>query len=191
MSVVFAEERVVDCWNEVLVLAHAHWQSTKSYRRHQPFAPSLDRYASYNQRGYFFLFTARDEGVLIGYFGVYLTPSMHSQWLMATEDTFFLDPAHRGARTALRFLEYIEAQCRARGVREIMFSCEADNTSGIQRLLAHCGYQPVITQFSKIVDTRDAAMVDDTGDSRPAADSGLVLHQQEVAHVRTRPARCT
>jgi GNAT superfamily N-acetyltransferase len=149
MKLTFAIEPVAACWNEVMVLATQHWQGTKSYRRHEPFCPSFDRYHACNQSGFFQLFTARDGETLAGYFGVYVTDSMHSQKRMATEDTFYLAPAYRGSRTALRFLQHIEKQLVEWGVTEIMFSCEVDNESGIKGLLTYLQFRPVIIQYSK------------------------------------------
>jgi hypothetical protein len=59
MSLVFTIEPVEQCWNEVMVLAEQHWAGTKSYRRHEPFQPSFERYQACNVAGYFQLFTAR------------------------------------------------------------------------------------------------------------------------------------
>ena len=153
VSLTFQPESVESCWDELYPLAEAHWQGTTSYRRHEPFAPSRKRYVDYNQAGFFHLLTARDGRRMAGYFGVYVTDSMHSQLRMATEDTFFLHPDYRGGRNALRFLAYIEQYCAAQGVRELLFSCEIDNESGIQSLLKRLDYQPVIVQYSKHLST--------------------------------------
>ena len=149
MSLMFSIEPVEQCWNELLVLAEQHWAGTKSYRRHEPFQPSFERYQACNQQGFFQLFTARDDARLVGYFGVYLSPSMHSQLLMATEDTFYLHPEYRKGRNALRFIHHIENQCRAWNVHEIMFSCEMDNAVA-NKLLEYLDYEPVILQYRKI-----------------------------------------
>jgi GNAT superfamily N-acetyltransferase len=163
-------ERVEQVWNEVMALAALHWQGTKTYRRHYPFSPSYERYKACNESGFYQLITARNEqGQLVGYFGLYLSRSMHSQHLMLTEDTFFLHPDYRGGRYALRFLQHIEQQAKQWGVEEIMFSCEDDNQSGIKKLLLHLEYEPVITQFSKRL-------------SSPRADSA-VSESTEAAHV--------
>lgn len=171
MSLVFAIEPVETVWNEVMILAHQHWAGTQSYRRHEPFNPSFERYQTCNQSGFFQLFTARDGQKLAGYFGVYITDSMHSQKRMATEDTFFLAKEYRGGRNALRFLKFIEAQCIAWGVKELMFSCEADNETGIQGLLKHLDFSPVIVQYAKQLIVPP-----------PCADSAL--RDQEVSDVR-------
>ena len=149
MKLTFQIEPVSQAWNEVMVLATQHWQGTKSYRRHEPFCPSFDRYQSCNQSGFFQLFTARDGEKLAAYFGAYLSNSMHSQKLMMTEDTFYIAPEYRGGRNALRFLQHIEKQAHEWGVTEIMFSCEIDNETGIKGLLEWLDFHPVIVQFSK------------------------------------------
>lgn len=151
--IAFACERVASIWDEVMVLAQLHWDGTKSYRRHEPFNPSKARYQAANEQGYFFVFTARDAGQLVGYFGIYVTPSMHSQLLMATEDTFFIHPDYRDGFNAVRFIKYVEKALAAVGVTEILFSCEIDNTVA-NRLLTFLKYEPVIQQYRKRLPTR-------------------------------------
>lgn len=150
--ITFALEPVSQCWDEVMVLATQHWSSTQTYRRHEPFCPSRERYEACNTGDYYSLFTARDHGKLVGYFGIYLSPSMHSQLLTATEDTLYLAPSHRNGRNAIRFIQYIEAFCKLRRTHELLFSCEMDNASGIHGLLKMLGYQAVIQQYSKLLD---------------------------------------
>jgi L-amino acid N-acyltransferase YncA len=142
-------ESVAQCWDELEPLASSHWASTKSYRRHEPFNPDKARYLQFNEMGYFHLITARDAGKLIGYFGLYITTSMHSQLRMATEDTFFIHPDYRQGRLALRVLKYIENYCQLLGVHELLFSCEIENKSGITGLLDRLGFHETIRQYSK------------------------------------------
>lgn len=143
------EERVADCWDEVDALARQHHAGTSSYRRHEPYNPDKDRYVYNNQVGFFHLLTARDGPRLVGYFGLYLSPSMHSQLMTATEDTFFIHPDYRQGRLALRMLRHVEQFCRDHAVHELLFSCELDNTSGIKGLLGLLDYEPVIVQYRK------------------------------------------
>lgn len=149
MSLTFSLERFDANWPEFMALAQVHWEGAMSYRRHEPLAPSLARYQAANDTGFLQFATARQDGKLVGYLTFYVTASMHSQRRMAVEDTFFLHPSVRKGRNALRLLQFVEAQCRARGVEELLCSCEVDNTSGIQRLLTFLDYQPVIVQYTK------------------------------------------
>jgi L-amino acid N-acyltransferase YncA len=142
-------ESVSACWDELEPLARAHWNGTKSYRRHEPFNPDKARYLQFNEMGYFHLITARDAGNLVGYFGLYITTSMHSQLRMATEDTFFVHPDYRQGRLALRILKYVESYCQLLGVHELLFSCELENQTGITGLLDRIGFKETIRQYSK------------------------------------------
>lgn len=150
----FQEERVKNVWHEVYPLAKGHHASTQNYKRHEPFNPKRERYVAYNESGFFRLLTARDKGVLVGYFGGYITESMHSQAPIMTEDTFYLDPAYRGGRNALRFIQFIETHFRQAVPVEVLFSCEIDNSTGIHRLLDFLEYKPVIVVRSKYLPPR-------------------------------------
>lgn len=167
-----AVESAAQCWDEIYPLAQAHWVGTKTYRRHEPFNPDKARYIAYNEMGFLHLITARDEGKLVGYFGVYITESMHSQIKMATEDTFYIHPDYRYGRLALRFLKYIESYLTQIGVKDILFSCEIENKTGIKKLLRYLGYQPVILQYNKHLgpstSADSAATVADVGVYEPA-----------------------
>jgi L-amino acid N-acyltransferase YncA len=159
-------ENVAQCWDEIYPLTELHWTGTKTYRRHEPFNPDKARYLQYNDMGYFHLITVRDAGRLVGYFGLYVTTSMHSQLRMATEDTFFIHPDYRHGRLALRVLKYVQSYCALLGVHELLFSCETDNTTGIVGLLEHLGFQEKIRQFSLILDpppSADSAQPDAVG----------------------------
>ncbi len=171
MSLVFQLETVDQCWNEFLVLAKLHWEGTKSYRRHDGFNLSYERYAQCNQSGFFQFIIARDGPRMAGYFGFYLTQSMHSQKPILVEDLFFLHPDYRGGRNALRYMQHIEQWALGHGVQEILCSCEAENMSGIHKLLTHLDFAPVIMQYSKTI-------------ASPSADSAQP-DLNEAEHVRT------
>lgn len=171
MSVRFQHESVVACWTELIPLTLAHWQGTMGYRRHEPFQPLLSRYAAYEQSGMYRLLTARDEVKLVGYFGLYLTDSMHSQKRMVVEDTFFLHPDYRKGRNAIRFIRFAESKAQEWGAKEILFSCESDNAVA-NALLRYLDYEPVIMMYSKPLHSPNL---------EPTAPNLI----EELSHVRT------
>lgn len=173
--ITFQRERVRDVWDEIYPLAKQHSEMSQSYRRHEPFNPSRERYEMYDEADCFHLLTGRDGLHLAGYFGLYFVPSMHSQLLMVREDTLFLDERYRVGRTALRFMLNMETYCCnvARQSHpdqqwlEILFSCEVDNATGIHGLLKHLDYFPGIQQYTKRLSLStgadSAATLADTG----------------------------
>lgn len=144
--IAFAIEPLVRCWDEMIALAAEHWQETEAYRHDQPFAPSFERYNEYDKLGWYFEGTVREAGILVGYCGMYLTPSMHSQCLIATEDSLFLRKDHRRGRTALRFIQFLEAECARRGAVEVGITAKTEEA---RRLLLHLDFAQVATHHSK------------------------------------------
>lgn len=141
----FQIERVADVWSELLELHRLHWHETETYRHGQPFAPSMERYKEFEDCGWFLLFTARQGHRLVGNCGMYLCPSMHSQQLIATEDTLFLHPDFRRGRTAIEFIGYVRDECFRRGAVEVTVTAKGDK---VGRLLRYLAFQPTAVQYS-------------------------------------------
>lgn len=147
---IFALEKVEDCWDEVFENHKLHYAETESYHN-QTLNPDVERYIDYCKRGFFFMFTARDKGELVGNAGMYLMPSMHTKELCATEDTWFLLPEYRKGRNAIRFYQYVEKELKKMGAVEITMSSKLNNKSG--RIMEYLGYTLTAYQYSKSVQT--------------------------------------
>ncbi len=143
----FGVESLRDCWNEVVSIASEHWMETEEYRHGQVFNPDHARYVAFEDVGFLKLFTARDKGRLAGYAIMYLSPSMHTQQMIANEDTWFLKKEYRGGRNAYRFYQYVEGVLRDAGVVEIMMTAKLTNQAG--RLMEKLGYDHVSNGYSK------------------------------------------
>ena len=184
MSLSYQIEPLSLCWNEMIQLAAAHWQETEGYRHGQPFCPSFERYNQYDQAGWFIMFIARDGAKMAGYAGMYLTPSMHTQQLIATEDTWFLLPQYRKGRNAIQFYQFVEDECRRRGVVEIGMTAKLTNSAG--RILEYLGYEVVSKQYSKHLSYNPKASPQpETASSEVCADSAIANPVMESANVRT------
>jgi GNAT superfamily N-acetyltransferase len=176
MSLAFAVESIAQSWPEFETLASIHWQEARDRRGNtEPFLLVRQRYESANETGFLRFLTAREDGRLVGYLVLYVTASMHSQIPLAVEDTFFLHPDYRRGRNALRFLQFMESQCRGWGVQKLLCSCETTNETGIVGLLTRLlDFRPAIMQYVKDLSTR--------------ADSAH-LAPYEVPDVRSIPTR--
>lgn len=145
MSLMFAVEPLAECWKDVDRLGREHWGETEEYRHGQQYNPDWQRYFSSDAAGWYFMCTARAEGYMVGYGGMWTMPSMHTQRLVAMEDTFFILPAYRKGWNAIRFLKFIEAECRKRGAIEVGWT----DKKGKGALLDRLGYERVGYQYSK------------------------------------------
>lgn len=148
MRVDYAIEPLSRCWQECLVLAQEHWQETERYRHGQSFNPNTPLYFEYEARGQFIMGTARDMGQLVGFAGMYVVPSAHTQQLIATEDTVFILPSHRKGRVGLAFVKFLERACEQRGVVEILWSPKLANPAA-SRILDYLGYSMIGSIYSK------------------------------------------
>lgn len=153
---IFAIEPLETSWNEMVMLAADHWIETEGYRHDQPFNPKYERYEAYEKIGCFVQFTARDEGRMVGFCGMYIVPSMHTQCLITLEDTLFLAEEYRGkGRTAIAFHNFIADEMRKRGAIEITMTVPPGGKAA--RLLEHLDYLPAKVQYSKSLVRADSA----------------------------------
>ena len=155
---IFAIEPLETSWAEMVMLAKGHWQETEGYRHDQPFNPSYERYLQYAKIGCFLQFTARDEGRMVGFCGMYVVPSMHTQCKIANEDTWFLLPEYRGkGRTIIRFYDFIESELKKMDVVEVSMTVPPEGRAA--KLLDYLDYTPVKMQYSKRLVRADSASI--------------------------------
>lgn len=150
---IFAIESLRDCWDEIMVLASAHWQETEAYRHGQPFAPSFNRYIQYEDMGCVMQVTGRVNGELVAYATLYITESMHSQCKICVEDTFFIAKTHRKGLNAVKLYKFVENECKKRGVVEVIFTSK---NPAVDRILKYLDFQPVAAQYSKQLGRADS-----------------------------------
>lgn len=148
MSYSIQIERIEDIRDEIEPIHRAHWEETEMYRHGVGFAPDYRRLMDYERRGSYYLFTLRHEGKLVGNIGIYLNRSMHTQKKVASEDTFFILPEHRGGGTAKKFHDYVERQLQQAGVTEMRITVK--NTNRVGKLMQRWGYEPVATEMVKV-----------------------------------------
>jgi len=138
----FSVEPLRDVWGAVMGMAEKHWEETEAYQSF-PLNPDKERYINYNDIGYHRMYMAEKDGKYVGYLGVYVTESMHTQVKIATEDNWYLLPEARGGRTAKRFYEFVENDLQQLGVREVLMHSKNANNS--VRLMKFLGYEAVGT----------------------------------------------
>jgi hypothetical protein len=145
----FQVELLRDICDEIHPLHEAHYAETEHYRA--GIALNMD-YRALKEREYaggLLQFTARDNaGQLVGHMRVYLSPSMHTQTLVATEDAFYVKPEHRGGFMAVRLWQYADACGEQIGVAETYFDSKLCNKA--DSMARYLKYTPVATRFCKI-----------------------------------------
>lgn len=144
---IFARENFGSMYREGMPLFQAHWQETEMYRAGHEFNLDLPRYIKYSEDGFYQMFTARDNGKLVGDAGMYVTVGMHDRRKMAMEDTWYLLPEYRKGRNAINFLKFVEQNLKEQGCQEVYMTTKLENGAG--RILEFCGYKHIANQYWK------------------------------------------
>lgn len=146
----FQAERMADVLPELHPLHQAHYDETELYRAGIAMSPNYEGMKEREHAGRLIQFTARDaDGALAGHMRVYISPSQHTNTLIATEDTFYFAPEHRGGFTAARLWQFVERSVIAIGVREIYFDSKLVNKA--DAMARYLKYQPIATRFAKAI----------------------------------------
>src|SRR5574343_37303 len=88
----FQAERISDVLGELHELHRLHWQETEGYRAGVMMNPDYEAMKDAESAGRMIQFTARREGAVVGNLRMYLSNSLHTQRLIATEDSLFVHP---------------------------------------------------------------------------------------------------
>lgn len=132
-------------------LHEQHWRETEGHRHNLEFNPDYARAIDLAMQGRYLLLVAQraDTDELVGNYGLYLARSMHTQTLMATEDTLFVRADCRRGRLGVEMIRYAEYVLRALGVRELNVTVKRVNNVG--PMIERMGYLPVGTTYTKIL----------------------------------------
>ena len=147
---VFSLERIEAIAEEIKPLHQAHWNETEGHRHGLPFNPDYAAFVRYERAGRYVLLTLREGGRLSGNCAMYLDKSMHTQTIIATEDTLYLLPDARKGRVARHFVAYIERAMRQLGAREIHITVKTVNKAG--RFFRMLGYRHIENGLMKILE---------------------------------------
>lgn len=166
-GLVFKQEKIENIWDELMVNHLLHWNEASMDKKHGALNPSFARYLQYERSGFFFMFTARNsDGGLVGNCGCYIMPSMHTQTMSASEDSWFLREEYRQGRNAINFYKFIECRLMELGAVAASFTCAPYN--GVARIMEYLGYSLECSKYSKSLLFADKSL-----SSRKGADSAI------------------
>lgn len=95
---------------ELASLLQAHWEEIARNKGINVLNPDYERYYQAQDNDSLRIFTARDEGVLIGYSIFFISRNAHYQdSIQAVNDIIYIDPNQRGF-ASIRLLQFAEQQ---------------------------------------------------------------------------------
>ena len=131
-------------------LLQRHWEEVALDRDKIPLALDLALYDALADAGVLWVVTARDAGVLVGYYTVLVQKHLHfSTTLTAFTDLIFLEKTHRKGRAGQRLIEAAEAMLSGLGVKQILTGTKQKPDLG--PLLRRMGYGLHEVSYSKLI----------------------------------------
>ena len=147
--ITFQVEKWASYYPDAEPLMPQHWREMAMDQDRIKLSLDVPKYEQMEHNGVLHILTARDDGMLVGYYLAFIFPHFHyaDAGLMAFTDIYWLKPEYRkGPTGALLFIE-AERSLKARGVTKAYNSCKIhqDHTALFERL----GWIPTDICFTK------------------------------------------
>lgn len=111
----YGSERVSEIWKEIYPLFEKHWDEI-SHFKDIPLEPDYDLYVKMDGLGMVRVYTARENGVLIGYSVYLIRPNLHyKSSLQANQDVIYIRPERRGFGS--KFIAWCDEKLREEKVQ--------------------------------------------------------------------------
>jgi hypothetical protein len=134
------QEILFDIFDEMQELTRLHYEEIALHKEAIPLDPMWEEYATLERIGRLVIFTARDEGKLIGYGFFFINQHMHyARTKIAINDVLFLHPDYRkGTMAGIRLIRFCEQQLAQMAVDKITWHIKVKHDWGA--ILDRMGY---------------------------------------------------
>ena len=133
---------------EALPLLEAHWQELNNLPG-EPLNVNLPLYQQADASDGLRIFTARDDGKLVGYSAIFVHQGMHcNHQKQATQDVFYVMPEYRGGMVGTRLIKTAEVCLEGEDV-QLAYNHSNVKNMLLGRLLEALGYEPVSIVYQR------------------------------------------
>lgn len=135
-----------ELYDEIEQLGALHKDEVEAEVTALPVVINRDLYDVLHDAGALVCVGAFDGGRMVGYAIALLSPNFHYRMTTAAHDVLFLHRDYRKPRLALRLIDAVEAECKARGAQLMVWHAPIGGAFG--RILKTRA-NPIYTQFFK------------------------------------------
>lgn len=127
--ITYQVETLEDTLEELKPILHKHHREASTFRENLPLDPNYDAYEIMDETGYIMLYTARDEGELVGYCLYFINQDLHHKThTVAKNDFIFVHPDYRKSEVTIELFKQAEEVLKELGVSYITQSMKAHKT---------------------------------------------------------------
>lgn len=124
--IAFRRELLCEMVAEVDDLLQLHYEELCLNRDRIKLNPMWVEYAALEQMGRFVVYTARDDGKLVGYSAFFVQKHLHyADLTTAINDVLFVHPDARGT-TGIRLIKFCESELKALGVHKLIWHAKME-----------------------------------------------------------------
>ena len=146
----YQQEFLENVRGEVESLIQSHYGEVYPARDTFDWDMDWDSYEKLEDMGFLKIFTVRDNGLLVGYLWVILSPNLHSIGsVLACDDGLFVAKTHRGQTVAKDLIQFTERCLKEDGIR--VFHIVGTTEKPINSLMKRMGYTEIETKFQKVL----------------------------------------
>lgn len=150
MAVKYQQEFLDSVVEDVKELLKSHWDELALNKDKIKINPDWDTYYALQEQGKLDIFTARDKGVLVGYFVVLVSTHMHyKDHLFAKNDLIYLAPSHRKGFTGVKLIKFAESMLKEDGVSVLVINTK--NHKPFHKLMEFLGFISEDTEYTKYI----------------------------------------
>lgn len=145
MSTIVGNEEAKRQFDELLKL---QWSEVDHRRKTSDLDVNFDTYLQMEKLGCHFMVVAYDNGSLLGYNSIFVSPSPHTGELTALTDTIFLKREHRGGDVGKEMIKLAEDKARSMGAKHFMVTFKNDKPhDNIVKDLGFFSYETIYAKW--------------------------------------------
>jgi GNAT superfamily N-acetyltransferase len=150
MPITYQQEFLVTTEREARPLLEKHWKEIAINKDHIKLNPDWEAYADLEASGNLKIFTARNDGALVGYFVVFVRKHIHyKDHLFAHNDILFLSEPYRKGYTGIKLIKFAEECLKADGVSVLTINTKTHRP--FDGVLQRLGFNHVENIYSKFL----------------------------------------
>ena len=150
MTIKYQQEFLSTVVEDIKPLLKEHWEEIALNREKIKLNPDWDTYEDLEHQGKLKVFTARQDGSLVGYFVVIVSHHIHyKDHLFASNDIIYLSPEHRKGFTGVKLIKFAEKHLKNDGVSVMVINSK--DHKPFHSLMEFLKFKPVERLYSKYI----------------------------------------
>lgn len=150
MSVTYQQEFLDTCKEDSKSLIEEHWKEIALNKDVIKLNPDWEAYKALEASGSLSIFTARDNGILVGYFVVITRDHIHyKDHRFASNDILYLSPEYRRGRIGLNLIKFAEECIKQDGISVLVINTKCHKP--FDSLLEYLGFTHIENIYSKLL----------------------------------------